>query len=611
MNKRIALVSMLSLSAAVLAEKPNILWIVTDDHRADSIQAFNRATTGQSNSKLGYVLSPNADQLAAEGVLFTSAYCNSPACAPSRTSMHYGMYPHHAGHYGFEKSHQKAAFSKRVLPELMSDLGYTTSQFGKTGYYIYQFDGKHFKPSEHYDVSVELRDLITHKYTDWAKEAKWENGQASGTQYTWGFEDEPISYFIPKKGAMPSEDERRQKVVEERIDALYPSARDASALVIGGVSPALTKNTMDGQISAAFIDYLHHSGQPYETPWKAKKQGPSVDKPIFVYLGHHFPHTPVMPSKEFRDLFIAKEKERPYRIPDFSKDELKKLPPQLVDWFEKSNFADMSDEDKHQAIRDYYAFCAMGDKLIGDSINAFKDYSKKSGREWMIVYVVGDHGWQLGEQGGETKFAPYDKSNHCAVIVAASDKKKWPAGTVTDEMVEYVDFAPTMLRASGADLTAPEYAHLDGIPLGDTLNGKFSRDYVLGEMNHYIGPRAYLRGRDFAFSMKPREKNGKPGTSYGPVPGADIKWGLESPRDEVEMALFDLRVDPAEQNNVANDPQYVELADWFRNKLGNIVLGDGRVECNWEKPEEYAITTFAKGANDHKLDIPPKLIPKL
>ena len=78
--------------------QPNILWLITDDHRADSIQAFNQATAGQRHSALGEVSSPSADKLASEGVLFTRAYCNSPACAPSRTSMHFGMYPHHSGH---------------------------------------------------------------------------------------------------------------------------------------------------------------------------------------------------------------------------------------------------------------------------------------------------------------------------------------------------------------------------------------------------------------------------------------------------------------------------------------------------------------------------------
>ncbi|KMT66957.1 sulfatase-like hydrolase/transferase [Catenovulum maritimum] len=72
---------------------PNILWIVTDDHRPDSINAYNRAVYKQNDSPLGYVESPNTDKLAAEGILFTNAFTDSPVCAPSRAAMHSGRYP--------------------------------------------------------------------------------------------------------------------------------------------------------------------------------------------------------------------------------------------------------------------------------------------------------------------------------------------------------------------------------------------------------------------------------------------------------------------------------------------------------------------------------------
>lgn len=77
--------------------KPNILWILTDDQRADSIAAVNQALTGKKESELGYVESPNLDALAAEGVLFPLAYNQSPGCSPSRYSMATGQYPHHSG----------------------------------------------------------------------------------------------------------------------------------------------------------------------------------------------------------------------------------------------------------------------------------------------------------------------------------------------------------------------------------------------------------------------------------------------------------------------------------------------------------------------------------
>ena len=101
--------------------------------------------------------------------------------------------------------------------------------------------------------------------------------------------------------------------------------------------------------------------------------------------------------------------------------------------------------------------------------------------------------------------------------------------------------------------------------------------------------------------------NGAPGGRY--QPNENIRWGVDAPREEVQMALYDLRKDPMERNNVANDKKYIQLADWFRAKLGNIVLGDGRIECDW-KQNVYNKSDFALGADDKKIAIPAAFIPK-
>lgn len=93
------------LTAAEPGPRPNILWILTDDHRADSLACFNRVIRGGPESALGYVSSLHIDALAEEGVLFTHATFHSPACVPSRSSMQTGRCPSlhkwwHNGDYG-------------------------------------------------------------------------------------------------------------------------------------------------------------------------------------------------------------------------------------------------------------------------------------------------------------------------------------------------------------------------------------------------------------------------------------------------------------------------------------------------------------------------------
>ena len=135
-------------------------------------------------------------------------------------------------------------------------------------------------------------------------------------------------------------------------------------------------------------------------------------------------------------------------------------------------------------------------------------------------------------------------------------------------------------------------------------NDKEVREYVLGEIHLVAGPRAYLRCKDFAFSMRTRPQRKL-------TPNQNVKWALECSVKEAELALYDLRNDPNERKNVATDKKYKKLATWFREKLGNIVLGDGRIECDWSQENTYKKSDFAKGSDDKKLIIPKKKIPKI
>ncbi len=63
--------------------KPNVLWIMADQLRADC--------PGFMGNKI--VQTPNLDSIASEGVVFTKAFCQSPACMASRASLFTGRYP--------------------------------------------------------------------------------------------------------------------------------------------------------------------------------------------------------------------------------------------------------------------------------------------------------------------------------------------------------------------------------------------------------------------------------------------------------------------------------------------------------------------------------------
>src|SRR4051812_1860435 len=66
------------------AERPNIVLIISDQFRWDCIGAMGLNPMN---------LTPNLDAMARQGVMFRSAFCNQPVCAPARASMFTGQYP--------------------------------------------------------------------------------------------------------------------------------------------------------------------------------------------------------------------------------------------------------------------------------------------------------------------------------------------------------------------------------------------------------------------------------------------------------------------------------------------------------------------------------------
>ena len=591
------------------AKRPNILWIITDDHRSDSLSVYNQATLGQSNSKLGYVESPNIDALAAEGVLFTNAYCNSPACAPSRSSMHTGKYPHRNGMYGFRKAHQAADVSSRVIPEVLKEAGYQPSMFGKSGYYIFDWEGyNQWQKLGYYQPELHRNDIEKSGASDFWFNRPW--GKHNGKSMVLGFEEvfrdgegnEYRHWMTRADREVTAEEKAARKAHEEKLDILRTYTRSNPNLIIGGVSASKTEDTMDGVIVRTMQNYLKQESSDYQLITGKPATGPDPQKPLFVHLGFCLPHTPVMPSKEFRDRFEGKI----YNVPAYDAKEAELLPETLANLRDDMDFSGMTAEEKQQAIRDYYALCAMGDHLIGEAVKSFKAYCAKHDQPYLIVFTCGDHGWHLGEQGIEAKFGPWQQSAGGSVIVVSSDKDKVPAGVVSHDMIEYIDFAPTFYEF--ADVPPDKHPGLNGFSLTTTLNHGAQREYTIGEMIQVRGPRAYLRSKDFSFSMRSRPYWGKPGQGY--KPGEKIRWGLDAPLEDVELSLYDLRVDPDERINVAYQPEYRQLSEFLRNKLGNIVLGDNRVECDWTQENEYHISDFATGAHTGRMDIPADILPE-
>jgi choline-sulfatase len=210
-------------------ERLNVLIIVSDDHRNDAYGAFG----GQ------VARTPQLDHLAADGVRFERAYCNSPMCTPSRQSFLTGRYPHALGVTMLR--HRLADFPHVTLAQRLHEAGYRTGAFGKM----------HFNSNERHGFEVHR---TPHEF--WATHAR-----------------RPADRPLPKGVAiMPP----------------WRPFKDPARIWLNGIYRPVGR--YDDEMPATW--YVRHAVEFM----RAHK-----DEPFFVQVGFHQPHSPFQFPVEFRN----------------------------------------------------------------------------------------------------------------------------------------------------------------------------------------------------------------------------------------------------------------------------------------------------------------------
>jgi len=100
------------------ARKPNLLFLWTDEQRADTMAVYG-------NSKIH---APNLNKLASESVVFEHAYITQPVCTPSRSTVMTGLWPHTNG---CTENNISLPANIPCFPEILNDPDYRTGYFGK------------------------------------------------------------------------------------------------------------------------------------------------------------------------------------------------------------------------------------------------------------------------------------------------------------------------------------------------------------------------------------------------------------------------------------------------------------------------------------------------
>ncbi|MCD6291067.1 MAG: sulfatase-like hydrolase/transferase [Anaerolineae bacterium] len=148
-------------------ERPNILWICTDQQRFDTIHALGNP----------YIRTPNLDRLVSEGVAFTRAYTQNPICTPSRGSFLTGYYPTTVRVNRNGGAYFPPEAARKLITRKLANIGYDCGLAGKLhlsaahnrverrpddGYRVFRWSHhpypETFWPTEQHDYQRWLRD---------------------------------------------------------------------------------------------------------------------------------------------------------------------------------------------------------------------------------------------------------------------------------------------------------------------------------------------------------------------------------------------------------------------------------------------------------------------
>ncbi|MEL7162350.1 MAG: sulfatase, partial [Bacteroidota bacterium] len=133
-------------------ERPNIIFILTDDQRFDALGHYGN----------DLALTPEMDQLAAGGAYFPQALVTTPICAASRATLLSGVYER-THRFNFQTGNMRDEYMDHAYPRLLRENGYRTAFYGKYGI-RYNGEDKLFDEYETYDRNNAYKDRRGYYY---------------------------------------------------------------------------------------------------------------------------------------------------------------------------------------------------------------------------------------------------------------------------------------------------------------------------------------------------------------------------------------------------------------------------------------------------------------
>lgn len=404
---------MSSIVCASASERPNIVFIMSDDHATRAVSAYDD----------GLVQTPNIDRIAKKGIRFNHAYVGNAICGPSRATMMTGLHSHANGFYsnewggGFDGTQQ-------TLPRLLQANGYQTAVIGK--WHLYSdpvgFDhwevidnmfeqGSYYNPAFRSPAGIEettgyVADIVTEKATTWLEKAT--------------LSDQPFMLMFnhksPHRDWLPGPEELA--IWDEQVKVEEPSTLLRSL-------DGLTRARREQRMSIA----------QDMTDWDVK----------LSMAGNLTPEQEILWEKAFA------EGNQQFEAAELSGDELTR-------W-------------KYQRyIKSYIATIQSMDRQIGRLL----DYLEENGlMENTLIVYTSDQGFFLGENGWFDKRWMDEVSSQVPLLMQWTGHI--PEGSTSDALVQNIDFAPTLLAAAGVEPQEPMHG-VSLMPLMTDENVDWKRD---------------------------------------------------------------------------------------------------------------------------------------
>jgi arylsulfatase A-like enzyme len=444
---RITILLLFLSATAFSQQRPNIIYIMSDDHDAKAISAYSRALT----------LTPNIDRIANEGLLFSNAFVGNSICGPARATLLTGQHSHKNG---MKDNRIRFDSSKITMPKLLQAAGYQTAIIGKWHLHSYPtgFDywkivpgqGLYFDPriiNMKGDTSTYkgyATDVITDNALQWLREER----KAEKPFMMLLHHKAPHRYFFAPL-----------KFIEEYHNKIYSEPRTLY-LDTAGHGTAWHKQTMsilhDMKLSSDLkVDPTYLMDIPWLKP----------DSVEIAYYNAIMKRIPEADRKRIEEIY----EERGKLI-----QQLKPQGRELLKW-------------KYQwYMQDYMATVASIDENVGRVLN----YLDSSGltQNTLVIYTS-DQGFYLGQNGWFDKRWMYDVSMRTPLLA------RWPGhipeGTQTDELVQNIDYASTFLDVA----SVPIPAWMQGItlkPLLEEPKKKLKRDNLYYHFYEYKADHTVL-----------------------------------------------------------------------------------------------------------------------